>query len=149
MERKGQDVQTAYEITRIRTASKEQLLLITYDIAIRFCLMAEKDMEKSKLEEAHESLVKAQNAVRELTVSVNPEIGGDFAKNIMALYDFMYRTLVEANVEKNLSKVQSVRSMLEELRDTWKEAFENLKKESIQDLPKETVPTGGGVSFAG
>lgn len=149
MEHKNQDAQLAYQITRIRTASREQLLLITYDIAIRFCLSAENDLAKSKLEEAHESLMKAQAAVRELTVSLNPEIGGKFADGLMALYDFMYRTLVEANVEKDASKVESVRSMLEELRDTWKKAFDNLRRESLQDTPPETVASGGGVSFAG
>ncbi len=149
MGHKNQDAQLAYQITRIRTASKEQLLLITYDIAIRFCLTAEISLTKSKLEDAHESLMKAQAAIRELTVSLNPEVGGDVASNLMGLYDFMYRTLVEANVEKNVEKIASVRSMLEELRNTWKEAIDRLRKEAIQETPPETVASGGGVSFAG
>ncbi len=149
MGQKNQDAQLAYQITRIRTASREQLLFITYDIAIRFCLTAENFLAKSELEEAHNSLVKAQNAVRELAVSLNPEIGGEVAKNLMGLYDFMHRSLIEANVEKNSDKVQMVRSMLEELRDTWKEAGDKLKKEALAASDPEPVTSGGGVSFAG
>lgn len=149
MEHKNQDAQLAYQITRIRTASREQLLLITYDIAIRFCLTAENSLAKSNLEEAHNALVKAQNAVRELTISLNPEIGGEVAHSLMGLYEFMHRSLIEANVEKNTDKVAMVRSMLEELRETWKEAGEKLRQEALADSSPEPVNSGGGVSFAG
>lgn len=149
MEHKNQDAQLAYQITRIRTASREQLLLITYDIAIRFCLTAENSLAKSDLEETHTSLVKAQNAVRELSVSLNPEVGGEIVDNLRGLYDFMHRSLIEANVEKKPEKIAMVRSMLEELRDTWKEAGEKLRKEAMAELDPEPVTAGGGVSFAG
>nr|WP_321503335.1 flagellar export chaperone FliS [uncultured Dethiosulfovibrio sp.] len=149
MEQKNQDAQLAYQITRIRTASREQLLLITYDIAIRFCLTAENSLGKSDLEETHVSLIKAQNAVRELSVSLNPEIGGEVVENLKGLYDFMHRSLVEANVEKKPEKIAMVRSMLEELRDTWKEAGEKLRKEALAESDPEPVAAGGGISFAG
>ncbi|EFC92079.1 flagellar protein FliS [Dethiosulfovibrio peptidovorans DSM 11002] len=149
MEQKNQNAQLAYQVTRIRTASREQLLLITYDIAIRFCLSAESAIAKGDTEESHENLLRAQNAIRELMVSLNVQVGGSVAENLMGLYDFMHRSLVEANVEKSEEKVAMVRSMLEELRDTWQEALEKIKKEAISNNQEETVPSGGGVSFAG
>ncbi|MCF4115031.1 MULTISPECIES: flagellar export chaperone FliS [Dethiosulfovibrio] len=149
MEQKNQNAQLAYQVTRIRTASREQLLLITYDIAIRFCIAAESAIAKGNTEESHENLLRAQNAVRELMVSLNVEVGGSVAEDLMGLYDFMHRSLVEANVEKSKEKVAMVRSMLEELRDTWQEALEKIKKEAISKKQEEPVPSGGGVSFAG
>ncbi|PIE54132.1 MAG: flagellar export chaperone FliS [Dethiosulfovibrio peptidovorans] len=149
MGHKKQNAQLTYQATRIRTASREQLLLITYDIAIRFCLSAESALEKGDSEEAHNNLIRAQNAVRELMVSLNTEIGGEVTVNLMALYDFMYRSLVEANVEKSQEKVCVARSMLEELRETWTQVMETLRKEAVSESVPEIVETGGGVSFAG
>lgn len=147
----NQDAQLAYQTIRIRTASKEQLFLMVYDIAIKFCLAAESAIEgDSDIEGAHENLLKAQRAVRELMMSLDVETGGEVASNMMGLYDFMFRTLVEANVEKNLDKVQTVRSMLEELRDNWKQFIDKMHdKSSEKNLVAAGTSESSGINLAG
>lgn len=147
----SQDAQLAYQTIRIRTASPEKLFLMIYDIAIRFCLAAEVAMEGDlDIEGSHENILKAQRAVRELMVSLDVETGGKVASNMMGLYDFMFRTLVEANVEKNLEKIQTVRSMLEELRDNWKQFIEQMQSQAHdKTLVAAGMTEKGGINLAG
>lgn len=129
------DVQSNYQATQISTATKEQLLLITYDIGIRSCQTAEGALEEKDYELAHKELVRAQNVIRELMVTLNIERGGDIADNLMRLYDFMHRYLVQANIDKDAGKVAIVTGMLKELRQTWEEALLKLLEEYRTENP--------------
>jgi flagellar protein FliS len=134
--RKAQDM---YRANQVQTATREQLLLLTYDIGIRSCHGAIEAMVRSDIEGANENLKRAQAVVRELMVTLNVEQGGEVARSLMGLYDFFYNRLVEANVKKDPSLVREVLGMLEELRKTWAEAIEKLKSE-------QSPPAQGGVS---
>ena len=134
--------QETYRINQIKTASREQLLLITYDIGIQACKMGEEAMGRGDVEETNEALKRAQSVVRELMVTLNVEVGGDVAKQLMTLYDFLYYELVHANVQKDMDRLVTVRTMLQELRQTWQEVADKLhaEEEEPMALPQEAVP---------
>ena len=95
VDNKTESAQYTYQATQISTATKEQLLLITYDIAIRSCRLAEAalapaDDEPQDYDQAHREIVRAQDVIRELMVTLNTEKGGEMAQNLMRLYDYMY-----------------------------------------------------------
>jgi len=136
-----QDAQVNYQATQISTATKEQLLLITYDIGIRSCQVAEGALEEKDYELSNRELVRAQNVIRELMVTLNVERGGEVAENLMRLYDFMHRYLVQANIDKDSSKVSIVTNMLKELRQTWEEALMKLLEEYRAENPDMTDST--------
>jgi len=125
-----QNAQTIYLANKVNTASREQLLLITYDVGIKSCKGAENALEAGIFDEANKNIQKAQDVLRELMVTLRVEEGGEIAKNLMRLYDFMYLLLVEANVGKDREKISVVRGMLEELRTTWEEAIIKLAEEA-------------------
>jgi len=134
VDNKAENAQYTYQATQISTATKEQLLLITYDIAIRSCRLAEAalapaDNEPQDYDQAHREIVRAQDVIRELMVTLNTEKGGEMAQNLMRLYDYMYQQLVEANIKKDARNVRYVLTMLEDLKDTWEEALMKLLKE--------------------
>jgi len=131
-----QDAQENYQATQISTATKEQLLLITYDIGIRSCQIAEGALEEKDYELANRELVRAQNVIRELMVTLNVERGGEVAESLMRLYDFMHSYLVQANIDKDSSKVGIVANMLKELRQTWEEALMKLLEEYRAENPE-------------
>ena len=135
--RKNSNAQTVYLTTMINTASREQLLLITYEIGIRACRTAEAALSSSDTEEANQSLQKAQEVLRELMVTLNMEKGGEMAEGLMKLYDYMHLLLVEANVSKSAEKVAIVRGMLEELKGTWEEAIVQIAGEQKEHVPAE------------
>jgi flagellar protein FliS len=63
-----------------------------------------------------------QDIVTELMASLDFDAGGEIAQNLFALYVWFGREILEANIRKDPEKVQSVRSMLSELRGAWAEA---------------------------
>jgi flagellar protein FliS len=136
-----ESAQYTYQATQISTATKEQLLLITYDIAIRSCRLAEVALDPNSrsqdYDQAHREIVRAQDVIRELMVTLNTEKGGEMAQSLMRLYDFMYQQLVEANIKKNIRNVRSVLTMLEDLKSTWEEALMKLLKEYQEAHPED------------
>jgi flagellar protein FliS len=150
-----------YLANKVNTASREQLLLITYDIGIKNCRGAETALEAGIFDEANRNIQKAQDVIRELMVTLRVEEGGEVARSLMSLYDFMYMLLVEANVGKDREKIATVRSMLEELRTTWEEAMIKLAEESGVEKTAQHIQTGtalkaeprpvpaGGLNIAG
>ena len=47
----------------------------------------------------------------ELMTTLNFEAGGDIAKNLYQLYDYMYFRLVRANIDKNIDYVKEVKNI--------------------------------------
>ncbi len=142
--------QETYRVNQIQTASREQLLLLTYDIGIRACSTAERLLGEGDLEKANEELKRAQLVLRELMVTLRPEAAGDLGPSLMALYEFMHGLLVTANVDKDREKIVTVRQMMEELRSTWQEAFVKLQADlhgGEQQVPSQG--RSGGLNFAG
>jgi flagellar protein FliS len=148
-ERFVQQAQDKYRVNQIQMASKEQLLIITYDIGIRSCLAAEKAIIAGDSEQINTNLQRAQSVVRELMVTLNLEQGGEVAASLMRLYDFMYYQLVDANGKHNEDMVKNVRIMMEELKVTWVEAIAKLKTEVSNGKKTAAItPQAGGTNFA-
>jgi flagellar protein FliS len=106
---------------KINTATPEELILMLYDGAIKFCnqaIIAFNGTDKTKV---NRLILRVEDIIREFQLSLNHDY--DISKNFNALYDYMYRRLVEANVHKDLEALKEVLGMLRELRDTWKEAM--------------------------
>jgi flagellar protein FliS len=148
MEHSAQQVQDTYRINQIQMASKEQLLIITYDIGIKACVAAERALGVNDVEQINSNLQKAQAVIRELMLTLNMEQGGEVAIALMKLYDYMYHQLVDANVRKASEPVSMVRQMMEELKSTWVEAINKLKAESKEKQPAVAARPAGGTNFA-
>ena len=84
-ERTAQRAQDTYRENQIQMATREQLLLITYDIGIRYCLAAEKAIQARDVEQINTNLQKAQAVIRELMITLDVEKGGNVADSLMKL----------------------------------------------------------------
>lgn len=136
------NAQFTYQATRINTATKEQLLLITYDIGIKACHTAEnallgKNGGSPDYDLANREVIRAQEVIRELMVTLNKEKGGEMADKLMQLYEYMYQLLVEANMKKEVENIKTVCGMLEELKATWEGALVQLLQEYQKAHPED------------
>jgi flagellar protein FliS len=75
--------------------------------------------DPARIEKIGKAVVKTQEIITELMVSLDFEQGGDIAKNLFALYTWFNQELLEANIAHDVTRVTSVRNMLSELRDAW------------------------------
>lgn len=109
-----------YQNTQVKTASTGELVLLLYDAAIRALARAEQALGERRLEEAGSQLVRAQEIVMELNLGVDLEQGGELAVNLRRLYLFMYSTLLQANLKKDVEPLRHVFGLLEQLRGAWR-----------------------------
>lgn len=112
-----------YQKNEVETASPEKILILLYDGAIQFLNKAKIAMEQKNIPEIHNNLIGCENIILEFINTVDIENGGDFAVRIKALYEYFYNTLVQANMKKDVTKIDEVLKHLVELRATWKQAI--------------------------
>lgn len=112
----------AYRTTQIKTASPADLLLLLYDGAIKWCKLAEMHLDSGEGELAHQALLRGQDILDELVISLDFSAGGEIAQGLYQLYDYMRRRLIEANIKKDKELVIEIVGMLQELREVWLEA---------------------------
>lgn len=111
-----------YLETQVLTASRERLLLMLYDGALRFCEEGRDAIGKKDLERGHHALIRAQRIVIELWCALNPEVDAGLAKSLGGLYSFAYLKLVHANVEQDVRALDAAAGILATLRKAWAEA---------------------------
>ena len=133
----------AYRTAAIDTTDQGKLILIAYDVAIKHCKLAlEKFDSTKKIEERTQHLFKAQDAITELLSALKVDVG-EVGKNLYKLYDYMLRTLIDAGVHNNPTKVTEVLGYLENLRSAWNEAIRKLKMESAPSIEIGNVAVQG------
>ncbi len=119
-----------YKRQQIETASPEELLILLYEGAIRFLMVAKKAWDEDQdLEKFHNNLLKAQQIIVEFMNTLDIEIGGEVAKNLYSLYEYLHYRLVQANIKKDITMVEEVLDHLRKLKATWSEAIQLAKKE--------------------
>jgi flagellar biosynthetic protein FliS len=121
-----------YQENSVFTATPEELTLMLYNGLVKFIMKAQQSIEKKDIPHANEEIIKAQNIVTELRSSL--DLKYDISKQLDALYDFMFFWLIEANVKKDIKKLEEVLVIAKDLRDTWTEAMKLAK--SSQKLRK-------------
>jgi len=111
----------AYKQTGVKTASGGKLIVMLYDECIRQLKNAwgELDERHPKLDVAHNAIVKAQDIIAELMVSLDFDKGGNIAQNLFHLYMYFNQKLVDANLSKEGSNLREVCSHMTELREAW------------------------------
>lgn len=117
----------AYKNNSVNYASKEQLLLMLVDGAVRFSKVAKEALENKDTKKSHESLVRVQDIFTELMVTLDRN-AGDWAAQLYEVYDFIKTRLFEINLKKDAKMMEELMPVIESVRDTWHEAYEISKK---------------------
>ena len=78
--------------------------------------------------------------VAELRGSLNMTEGGPLAQNLSALYDYMARQLLTANLQNDIGRVTEVLGLLHEIRGAWIAIGPEVRK--VANLPKAAATAG-------
>lgn len=112
-----------YLAVQVETATPGRLVLMLYDAALKRLHHAAAAMESAEFESAHIHLLRVQDILIELIISIDHQQGGDIAANLHRLYEYMYRSLVQANVQRATEPIRHVALMLTDLRSAWAQAL--------------------------
>jgi len=117
-----------YLRTKVMTASPEELRLLLFDGAIKFCKQAHDALVRKDFEGTYVAIVKAQKITLELSNSLNREIDPDLCDKLSALYTYIYRRMVDANLERDPAALEECTELLEYERETWRMLMAKLQK---------------------
>lgn len=120
----GMNAAMAYQNSRIMTATPQELTLMLYDGAIKFCNMAILAIENKDIQKAHQNIIKVENIIVEFRSTLDPNY--PTAKDFDIMYDYIYRRLLEANVKKNQVILEEALGYIKDMRETWKELMKTV-----------------------
>ncbi|GAE26537.1 flagellar biosynthesis protein FliS [Halalkalibacter wakoensis JCM 9140] len=113
------NMQAAYKQNAMKTASPGELTLMLYNGCLKFIKQAKQAMDAQEIEKRNIATTKAQNIIRELMVTLKTD--SEVGQNMMQMYDFILRQLVEANVKNDPQALANAEDLVTQFRDTWKE----------------------------
>ncbi|AKA70316.1 flagellar export chaperone FliS [Clostridium scatologenes] len=119
----AQNAYKTYKNNSVNYASREQLLLMLLEGAVKFAKIGRQGLLDKDIKRAHENIVKTQDIFYELMVTLDVEKGGEWAVSLMSIYEYITRRLVDANMKKDISILEEIIPLIEEVKDTWEQAY--------------------------
>lgn len=115
-----------YLRTKVQTASPEQLRMMLIEGAIKFSRQGRHALSQHDFEGMYNGLSRTQKIVLELANSLNRAADPELCDRLSALYTYIYRRLIDANMERDLAAIDEVIDLLEYERETWALALKKL-----------------------
>ncbi|PIU00661.1 MAG: flagellar export chaperone FliS [Bdellovibrionales bacterium CG10_big_fil_rev_8_21_14_0_10_45_34] len=131
-----------YKQTSVLSASREKLLLMLYDGAIKFLKRAIVAAEEKKIAERATYIGKVYDIILELNNSLDHKVGGEVALQLEQLYNFMTEQLGKANVSGESEPLKNVLRVLETLNEGWVQAVEEIKTQGKSEIVFENKRSG-------
>lgn len=118
----------AYQTTAVKTATQGKLVVMLYQgmekelSAALKCFEEDERIVASNIESYGKHILKAQEIINELQVSLDMERGGEISKNLMSLYVYFNQELTAANINQDRRKLTFVVDMVRQLSAAWETA---------------------------
>ena len=111
----------SYRKTNITTSDPMRLVIMCYEGAIDSLKLAKEKIKEKDYEKKGKAIKKTQDIIEELLCSINLEKGGAIASNLSSLYNYMLRRILHGDVNRDMSAIDEVIWMLNELLFAWQE----------------------------
>ena len=115
-------------------ADKVELIQMLFDGLIDSLVTAKGHIQRGSIEDKNKSLMRAGRIVLGLQGSLDLDKGGDLARNLYELYSYVTRRLVHVNARNDLDALQEVHTLLNEIRQAWRD---------VPNLLPKTAPASG------
>ena len=104
----------------VATADAHQLIALLFDGAIAALSMALAEMGRGNIAGKGQSISKAIDIIENgLRASLDLNAPGDLADKLDALYDYMVRRLLHANLKNDPAALKEVSGLLLEIQGAW------------------------------
>jgi len=133
----------SYHTNGISTSSQGQLILMMYDGALQAVNQSIQCMSQKDVAGQSKYILKAQDIINELSLALDIKQGGEVAKTLEQLYQFVLNQLIQANITSDKMYLESVIKVLSPLRDAWSRISES--PDAASELPEPLAP---GTRFA-
>jgi flagellar protein FliS len=117
-----------YLRTKVLTATPEQLQMMLYDGAIRFCEQARGALLEKNWEQSYSHITRVQKIITEMSCCLKHDVAPELCGKLASLYNYAYRKLIEANIEHRVESLDEALNVLKYQRQTWALLMEQLGK---------------------
>jgi flagellar secretion chaperone FliS len=148
-------VANQYLRTKVLTATPEQLQMMLFDGALRFCEQARTALAEKNFEQSYNLISRVQRILLELNCSLKHDVQPDLCSKLAALYNYAYRKLIEANVRHDPASLDATIGILKYQRETWAMVLDQLGKQKAAvaanklDLPAPSEKMEASISLQG
>ncbi len=103
-------------------ASPHQLIVMLYEGAELAVRMAIRHINEGDLAKKSAAISKASSIILDgLLAALDPKQGGDIARQLASLYDYMNKRLMLAHLNNQTAPLEEVLGLLHELRGAWQQ----------------------------
>lgn len=122
-----------YRKAQLNTASPGQRVVLMYEGLHKELLKAKNlivniSKDIGNIEKAHNSISLSEQIILELKLALDMDNGGELAENLSNLYEFWIVQLSEINMKKDAKALNPILEMVEELKNTWREAAKKARQ---------------------
>ena len=115
--------------SRIDDASPHRLIQLMMERALSKIGLAKTQMQEGRVQEKGNNISDAISIINGLQASLNHSADERMSENFDALYAYMMRRLLEANLHNDDGKLDEVGGLLRELKEAWDAIADDVKGE--------------------
>lgn len=116
-----------YKRQSVETMTPVEVVIRLYSEIEKQCAIGMDFVEKKNYAKSNDAFIKAEDCIDALRETLDMSI--PISKNLDELYIFFYKTIVKANINKDLTDLKKVVPMIAELRDTWTQISQMTREE--------------------
>lgn len=116
-----------YKKQSVETMTPVEVVIRLYSEIEKQCAIGIDFVEKKNYAKSNDAFIKAEDCIDALRETLDMSI--PISKNLDDLYVFFYKTIVKANVNKDLTDLKKVVPMITELRDAWTQISQMTREE--------------------
>jgi len=135
-----------YLANTVNSASPEQLMLMLYDGAIRFVSLGIQAIENGIIDKRSYYINKTSAIVSEFAATLDHNQDAKLAEDLDALYGYMLRRMLEANLKNDTAPLIEVKKLLSDLRATWAQAI-TINKQELRESAGVSSPANSSMAY--
>lgn len=116
-----------YKKQSVETMTPVEVVIRLYSEIEKQCAIGMDFVEKKNYAKSNDAFIRAEDCIDALREALDMSI--PISQNLDDLYVFFYKTIVKANVSKDLTDLKKVVPMIAELRDTWTQVSQMTRDE--------------------
>jgi len=128
---------------RITSANRTELVEILYEMLLEYVEDARVAIEENNREDIHESIRKARGCLRELMESI--DFSYEISSNLLSLYAYVNKELLLAEIRKDVSVFDNIKTVIVPLKDTYEELA---KKDTSEPIMSNTQKVVAGLTYS-
>ena len=114
-----------YRHNEVETSSQGKLIIMMYEGALKCTTLALEGIGSKDLVKKGIYINKTHDIINELSCALDMKKGGDVARKLESLYQFILHQLTLANVKSDPKALESIVKVLTPLMEAWKELLDN------------------------